>query len=172
MSSVLLLVDVQRNMLLPPTPVPAAAVVSAAIGDLLRRARAAGAGIVHVRNCGAEGDPDVPGAPGWELVNDVRDGEPVVDKRAPDAFAGTELASLLPEGADVVLAGMQSEYCVGATALSAQRRGHHVTLVRGAHATYDGELPAAVVARQVEAGLRAAGVAVLERQAVTFARCA
>jgi nicotinamidase-related amidase len=170
MTSVLLLVDVQRNMLLPPAPVPAAGVVSAAIGDLLRRARAAGAMVVHVRNCGTDGDPDVPGSPGWELVHDVLPGEHVVDKRAPDAFAGTELASLLPEGSEVVVAGMQSEYCVGATALAAVRRGHRVTLVRGAHATYDSRVPATVVSRQVESGLREAGIAVLDRQAVTFAQ--
>jgi nicotinamidase-related amidase len=168
MSTVLLLVDVQRNMLLPPTPVPAAGVVSAAIEDLLRRARKADALVVHVRNCGTDGDPDVPGTPGWELVHEVRPGEHVVDKHAPDAFAGTALGALIPQGAEVVVAGMQSEFCVGATALAALHRGHHVTLVRGAHATYDGELPAAVVSRQVEEGLREAGVSVLDREAVTF----
>jgi nicotinamidase-related amidase len=172
MNTVLLLVDVQRNMLFPPTPVPSAGVVSFAIEDLLRRAREAGALVVHVRNCGTDGDPDVPGAPGWELVHEVRSGEHVVDKHAPDAFAGTELGSLIPQGADVVLAGMQSEICVGATAMAALHRGHHVTLVRGAHATYDGGLPAAVVSRQVEEGLREAGVSVLNRQAVTFAGAA
>lgn len=170
MASVLLLLDVQRNMLEPPAPVPAAGVVSAVIADLLKRARAAGAPVVHVRNCGSGDDPDVPGTPGWELVHEVRAGEHVVDKCAPDAFADTHLSTLVPPGADVVIAGMQSEHCVGATALSALRRGHHVTLVRGAHATYDARVPAAVLARQVEEGLRAAGVAVLDRQAVTFGR--
>jgi hypothetical protein len=42
--------------------------------------------------------------------------------------------------------------------------------VRGAHATYDSRVPAAVVSRQVESGLREAGIAVLDRQAVTFAQ--
>ncbi|WP_336214569.1 hypothetical protein [Nonomuraea sp. LPB2021202275-12-8] len=37
----LLLVDVQRNMLEPPTPVPDAEIVSAALATLLDRARAA-----------------------------------------------------------------------------------------------------------------------------------
>jgi nicotinamidase-related amidase len=170
MNTVLLLVDVQRNMLLPPTPVPSAGVVSHAIDDLLRRAREAGALVIHIRNCGTDGDPDVPGTPGWELVHEVLPGEHVIDKRAPDAFAGTDLGAVIPQGAAVVVAGMQSEFCVGATALAALHRGHPVTLVRGAHATYDGELPAAVISRQVEEGLRDAGVSVLERRAVTFAQ--
>ncbi|MGP4111292.1 isochorismatase family protein [Streptomyces sp. 4N509B] len=168
MTSVLLLVDVQRNTLLPPRPVPAAGVVSAAIEDLLRRARRAEALVVHIRNHGGQGEPDAPGTPGWELVHEVLEGEHVVDRFAPDAFAGTRLAALVPPGAPVVVAGLRSELCVGATALAALQRGHATTLVRGAHATYDGEAPASVIARQVEAGLREAGVFVLDRQAVTF----
>jgi nicotinamidase-related amidase len=42
MTTVLLLVDVQRNMLEPPEPVPQAETVGAAIEDLLERARSAG----------------------------------------------------------------------------------------------------------------------------------
>jgi nicotinamidase-related amidase len=64
MAAVLLLVDVQRNMLEPPEPVPAADTVSAAIEDVVARARFAGAVVVHIRNNGPEGAPDAPGVPG------------------------------------------------------------------------------------------------------------
>jgi nicotinamidase-related amidase len=89
MAKVLLLVDVQKNMLLPPTPVPGASVVASAIEEVLGRARSAGAIVVHIRNNGSEGDPDAPASPGWELVYEVRDGEQIVDKHEPDAFVGT-----------------------------------------------------------------------------------
>ena len=168
MTSVLLLLDVQRNMLQPPAPVPDADGVGAAIEDLLRRARSAGAVVVHVRNNGPEDAPDAPGTAGWELVHQVRDGEHVVDKDEPDAFAGTPLAELLPPTAELVLAGMQSEYCVRATSLGALRRGHRVTLVRGSHATYDGEVPAAATSRRIEQELQAAGVSLVERERVEF----
>jgi nicotinamidase-related amidase len=69
MASVLLLVDVQKNMLLPPEPVPDADSVAVAIEEVLERARSAGAVVVHIRNNGGEGDPDAPGVPGWELVH-------------------------------------------------------------------------------------------------------
>ncbi len=133
MASVLLMVDVQRNMLLPPEPVP-----------------------------------DARGTPGWELVHEVRDGERVVDKHEPDAFAGTALSRLIPASAAVVVAGMQSELCVRETSLSALRRGHRVTLVRGAHATYDGKDPADTTSRRIEEELATAGVSVVDRDDVAF----
>jgi nicotinamidase-related amidase len=168
MAHVLLMIDVQRNMLEPPEPVPDAAAVSASIETVLSRARAAGALVVHVRNNGPDGSPDAPGTSGWELVHEVREGEHVVDKYEPDSFAGTALSDLVPAPSRVVVVGMQSEYCVSETSLSALRRGHQVTVVRGAHATYDDGIPAAETARRVEEELAAAGVSVVERGAVAF----
>ncbi|WP_326596111.1 isochorismatase family protein [Streptomyces sp. NBC_01803] len=163
MASVLLLLDVQKNMLLPPAPVLGAAAVSAAIEELLGRARSAGSLVVHVRNGGVDGDPDEPGTPGWELIHEIRAGEHVVDKAKPDAFAGTGLGSLIPVGSEMVVAGMQSEFCVRATARAALDRGHRVVLVRGAHGTYEARVP-----REIEAELRAAGVTVSGPEAVKF----
>lgn len=149
-------------MLHPPEPVPGSAAVGAAIDELLLRARDAGATVVHVRNNGGVDDPDAPGSPGWELVHEPRPGEPVVDKFESDAFAGTNLLDLLPAGAPLVVAGMQSEFCIRSTALSAQDKGFPVFVVRGAHATYDGATTAAEISRQVEKELDAAGVSIVE----------
>lgn len=157
-TSVLLLIDVQRDMLLPPAPVPDAEEVGAVIAGVLARARAAGAPVVHIRNAGGPGDPDEPGTPGWELVHEVREGEHVVDKAEQDAFAGTSLADLLPQGAPLVVAGMQSEYCVRATALTALARGHAVTLVAGGHSTYDDGEAAAAQSLLTAAGVTAAAL--------------
>ena len=169
MTTALLLVDVQRNMLEPPAPVPSAASTAARIAQLLEDARAAGASIVHIRNAGGEDDPDAPGTSGWELVHDVRAGEHVVDKHHPDAFAGTDLGERVEPGAALVVAGMQSEYCVRATALTALARGHAVTLVHGAHATYDGDAPAAATQARVEDELRAAGARIADPGDLLFA---
>lgn len=168
MSPVLLMIDVQRNMLEPPLPVPAAGPVGAAIRDVLDRARNAGAQVVHVRNNGSDDDPDAPGSEGWELIHEVRHGEPVVDKWVPDSFDGTGLDKLLPAGSPLIVVGMQSEFCVQATCLAALERGHEVTLVRDAHATYDDDVPAAEASRWVEDELRAAGVMVIGSEDVRF----
>jgi nicotinamidase-related amidase len=168
MTSVLLLVDVQRDMLEPPEPVPEAETVGAAIADLLGRARSAGTAVIHIRNNGGPGDPDEPRMPGWELVHQVAPDEHVVDKWECDSFAGTGLSGLVPEAATVVVAGMQSEFCIRETSLAALRHGHPVVLVRGAHATYDGEVPARATSQAVEAELGAAGVSVVDPASVRF----
>ena len=122
MATALLLLDVQRNMLEPPEPVPGAREIGAVIADVLNRARSADAIVVHVRNNGDADDPDAPGCAGWQLVHAVLSGEHVVDKHQPDAFAETGLADLLPAAAEVVVVGMQSDYCIRETSLSALRR--------------------------------------------------
>jgi nicotinamidase-related amidase len=157
---VLLMIDVQRNMLGPPTPVANATAIGTAIAGVLESARDAGAAVVHVRNNGTEGDPDAPGTDGWQLVHPVRDDEPVVDKATPDSFAGTDLADFVPDGAPIVVIGMQSDYCVRATSLAALERRHPVTVVSGAHATYDDDKPAADISKDVEDELRAAGATI------------
>lgn len=148
----LLLIDAQRNMLEPPAPVLSAGPVGAAIATLLERARAAGAPVIHVRNNGGPDDPDVPCTPGWELVHAPLAGEPVVDKTVPDSFAGTGLDELVPAGSTIVVAGMQSEWCVRQTSLAALARGHRVLLVAGAHSTYDEGVSDAVERELAEAG--------------------
>jgi nicotinamidase-related amidase len=165
----LLLIDVQRNMLLPPQPVPDAPAVGPRIAGILERARRSGAMVIHVRNNGRQGDPDAPGTTGWELIHEVAGHEAVVDKRTPDGFAGTELGSLLTDAHDVVIVGMQSECCVRETSLAALQRGLAVSLVRGAHATYgDGKRTAAEIAAATEDELAQAGARILDADDVTF----
>ena len=169
MTTVLLLIDLQRNMLEPPDPVADAPTVAEAATGLLSRARAAGARVVHVRNNGTHDDPDLPGTPGWELVHEQRPGEPVVDKTAPDSFHETRLGELLPEPVALVVAGLASDFCVRATALAALARGHQVTLAAGAHSTHpDGDRPAAEIAAEVEQELAAKGVAVVPAGDIRF----
>jgi nicotinamidase-related amidase len=131
MSPVLLLVDVHRDAIDEG--------VAAAIGDVLVQARNSGVDVVHVRDAGAD------------LAHDALESEHVVDKQEPDAFAGTDLAEVLPADASLVLVGRHS---IRATALSALARGHDVTLVSAAHDEEDRQ--------RVEDELAAAGVAIVD----------
>lgn len=170
---VLIILDVQVGMLSdPPKGIPAGTFVGANIAAILAHARAAPTPprIVHIRNCGDPGEDDEHGAPGWALVHAPLPGEFVVDKRKNNAFAGTELGALVPPTAEIVLVGMQSDFCIRATCSAALSRGNEVLLVRGAHATYDrvevldhGTItPAAVVEAEIEGELEEAGVIMLE----------
>ncbi len=138
----LLLIDAQVNMFDPAHPVHGAGELLPRLQELLARFRAVGAPVVFVRNCGGAGDPDVPGTPGWQLHPRLApaEGDPVLDKTTCDTFASTPLAeSLQSRGVTrVVIAGLQSEYCIRETTLGALGRGFEVTLVSDGHSTYAG----------------------------------
>jgi streptothricin hydrolase len=175
MTRALMLIDVQRNMLEPPTPVPSAASIREALQDLLLWARRAGAFVVHVQNDGPPGEPDEPGTDGWQLVFPVSAGELIVRKDQSDTFAANPaLAKDLAdkEITDVVIAGMQSNYCVAESSRGALKQGLQVILASGAHATYDENEPASAISAQIERELAAEGVMVLPFGEVGFGESA
>lgn len=138
----LLVIDVQVNMFDPSHAVVSADRLLARVRSLVSHARAAGAPVVFVRNCGGSEDPDQHGTPGWELHPALQPsaGERVLDKTTCDTFASTPLGEELEALGvrHVVIAGLQSEYCIRETTLGALARGLDVTLVADAHSTYDG----------------------------------
>ncbi|MFC0598002.1 cysteine hydrolase family protein [Streptomyces palmae] len=108
-----------------------------AAARLLFRARQEGAKVVHVVNDGGEGTPyDIRAEIGriHPKVAPV-DGEPVVVKQVPNAFVGTDLATHLSEGQDVVITGWMTHMCVAFTAQGAFLGGHRPTVVAEACAT-------------------------------------
>lgn len=173
---VLLLIAVQKCMLSPaPVGVPAATTVGPNIAKILSHARDLPHPplIIHVRNSGDQGEADEPNTPGWHLVHDPLPGEPVIDKTKNNAFTGTRLAEYIRSDAEIVVAGMQSDFCVRATCSTALIRGNLVLLIREAHATYDrldvwnsgmatSVTPADTVQKEIEAELEEAGVILLE----------
>jgi len=173
MTRALMLIDVQRNMLEAPTPVPSAASTRDALRNLLLRARHAGALVIHVQNDGPPGEPDEPGTEGWQLVFPAGAGELIVRKDQPDTFAANpalakELAA--KEITGVVIAGMQSNYCVAESSRGALKRGLQAILASGAHATYDENEPASAISAQIERELAAEGVTVLPFGEVSFGK--
>ncbi|MFF5970524.1 cysteine hydrolase family protein [Streptomyces sp. NPDC012769] len=107
--------------------------------ELLARARAAGAKVVHVINDGGEGTPyDIRAEIGriHPRVAPV-EGETVVVKTVPDAFVGTDLGEHLDEAGtkDVVVAGFMTHMCVAFTTAGAFLRGNRPTVVADACAT-------------------------------------
>jgi nicotinamidase-related amidase len=170
---VLLLLDIQVAMLAdPPIGVPASHLVRNNLARIIAQARSARPPplIIHVRNTGDVGDPDEPNAPGWELIFPPLPGEHVVDKLKNNAFAGTNLAEIIPHDAEIVVAGFQTDFSIRATCSAALGRGNEVLLIQGAHATYDrievlhggGITPAKKIEAEIEAELGEAGVHLLD----------
>ena len=167
-----MLVDVQRNMLDGETAIEGAVAFREALSGLLDRAREAGVPVVHVKNDGAEGDPDEPGTNGWELVFAPLPGEPVVRKNVGDTFqANPALADVLRAmGVDsLVIVGLQSEYCIRDTCRGALLRGLEVVLPADGHATYDTEEESASgISARVTGELADDGVTITDLAAVDF----
>ncbi|KAG0705787.1 Isochorismatase-like protein [Suillus ampliporus] len=170
---VLLLLDMQVCVLSSPAEggVPSSETVLQNIEYILDRARSAKQPprIIHIRNSGEPGEPDAPNSPGWQLVFPTLEHEFVIDKLKNNAFSGTKLADLIPRDAELIIVGMQSDYCVRATCSAALDRGNTVILIKGAHATYDrievwngGMVTKALdVELEIEAELEEAGVNLL-----------
>jgi nicotinamidase-related amidase len=172
MRPALLLIDVQANMFDPAHSVESASPLLQRIMGLLARARGEDAPIVFVRNCGNSGDPDVRGTSGWELQPPLRPqvGELILDKTTCDAFASTHLQEELAarEVTSVVIAGLQSEYCILETTLGALARNLKVTLVSDGHGTYpSADREAAEISAAVNAAL-AGRVTLANTEAVRF----
>ncbi|MET7281616.1 isochorismatase family protein [Kribbella sp. NPDC005582] len=137
----LILVDLQTAFVSGPNAVPAAAVLLDRVTDLLDRARAANAVVVHLQNDGPPGADDEAGTPGWELYLPTKPGprEHVIRKPRDDGFDATTLGPVLVSAGvrSLAICGVMSEMCVHATARTALARGYRVVLPHDAHATYD-----------------------------------
>ena len=166
--SVLLVIDAQQEYIDGTLALPGVEPATANIVRLLTAARRAQSPVIHVAHVGAPGGPFDPAGPG-AIIADVEPvpHEPVVEKRLPNSFAGTDLEDRLATHGrgSLVIAGFMTHMCVSATARSALDHGYDVTVVSDATATRD--LPNATGAGIVDAS--AVHVAALAALADRFA---
>ncbi len=143
----LLIIDAQVNMLTDPWPVSQPEAMLETIMGLYTKAIAAGMPVIFIRHDGGEGEIDAYGSDGWQIHPELapRHGEPIIDKRVPDAFEGTNLLDTLNERGirHVIICGMQTDWCVNATSRRAAALGFDVTVVADAHSTCDSDTRAA-----------------------------
>jgi len=141
MSTALLIIDMQLGNFLEPHPVHEGDRLLKRVQSLIAKARSAQIPIFYVQNSGGEGDPDEYGTPGWEVHPSIKTGpnDFMVQKGSPDAFHETNLQEGLKSDGimRLVVAGLQTEYCVDTTCRRAYSLGYEVVLVRDAHSTWD-----------------------------------
>lgn len=137
----LLIIDVQQGMFSAGQPYDGEAVVGR-LAALLAHARASGAPVFFVQHRGDDDDdplaPDGPGFPFRVELTPLPD-ESVTVKDRCSAFQETNLDQALRKaGVDhLIVAGMQSEYCIDTTVRSAFEHGYKVTLIEDGHTTFD-----------------------------------
>ncbi len=140
--SALLIVDMQCGMFNGPQQPYEGERVLANINALIRQARQAGAPVFAARHTGPQGSPIAPGSaltqllPGL-MVDAAQD--TVFNKTRPNCFFGTGLAGWLAGAgvAELVIAGVKTEYCIDTTCRAVADLGFRGVLVADAHTTMD-----------------------------------
>ena len=141
-ASALLVIDIQRGAFdgaRCPTIDRAAELVSHA-GALVAAARASQVPVIFVQHLDAAGEPFEKDSPHGEFHDSLRPlpGEAVVRKLASSAFDGTDLGATLQRlGArQLLVCGLQSEFCVSNTTQSALALGYAVQVAQDGHSTW------------------------------------
>lgn len=138
----LVLIDHQREYRDGKLPLAGIDAAIAACADLLAAVRKSGMPVIHVVQHGRPGgalfDPEGPMSAIFpELA--PRDGEEVIVKSLPNAFAGTTLADALRRNGydDVIFGGFMTHVCISASVRASLDIGFKATLVGAATATRD-----------------------------------
>lgn len=146
----LLVVDIQQA-LIDKRPWKAARLLKT-VNALLAAFRERGLPVIYIRHDDGPGTSLAYGAPGWQVAREVVPlrGERVFDKTVNSAFLHTGLDRYLErlEVDTLVIAGLQTEYCIDATIKSAFERGYRVFIPEGGVSTFrNGKLPARKINR-------------------------
>jgi nicotinamidase-related amidase len=111
------------------------------IRSLLDRARQARIPVIYVQHDGVPGHRLEPHTLGWPIRAEItpRPEEPVIHKRACDAFFETSLQEELAQRnvKRLVIAGCMTQYCIDTTVRRAVSLGYDVLLVADGHTTAD-----------------------------------
>jgi nicotinamidase-related amidase len=156
-NTAVLVIDVQKFLCSGKYEVHDSRGMIARINQVIHAARAAGAPVFFIQHEEAAG-PLQHGLEGWALDPELQalETDPRVRKKTCDSFNGTPLQSLLEARGvrELVVCGLQSEFCVDSTVRRALALGYPVTLVADGHSTLDnGVLTAAQIAAHHNATL-------------------
>ncbi len=175
-ASALVLIDHQMEYLTGGVPLVGIDAAIAELGRLLALARAGGVPVFHVVHHGRPGGALFdPAGPQVAIIPALapRDGEAVVVKSLPNAFAGTPLHGLIRETGrtELMVGGFATHMCVSATTRAALDLGFRTTVIAAACATRDlpDPLGGIVAADTLH---RAELAALADRFAVVVADCA
>jgi nicotinamidase-related amidase len=140
MRSALIVIDVQRALCEGKYQAFGADDVVERINAVSGKARRAGVPVVVVQH-ESVGPSMARHSQGWELARGLHT-EPtdiLIGKTTPDSFLRTRLESVLREHGvtQLVICGMQSDYCVDTTTRRALALGFPVVLVSDGHTTLD-----------------------------------
>lgn len=141
----LLIVDMQNGVfdgsIVPP--VARAEQLLEGVAKLIEKARESATCTIFVQHNGGKGHPMETGTKGWDIHPDlaVDPRDPIVQKDTPDSFYETHLQDELTARniKKLVIAGIQTEFCIDTTCRQAFSLNYDVLLAEDAHSTWDTE---------------------------------
>lgn len=140
-NATLLVIDVQEEYRSGVLALPDLPAALTEIRSLLERARQAGTPVVHVHHLGISGGLFDPQGVRGQIMPEAapQSGEPVIAKRLPNAFAGTDLHDSLQQlgRLDLIVCGFMTHSSVSTTVRAAKDYGYRCTVVDKACATRD-----------------------------------
>lgn len=140
-ATALLTVDLQQGFITGPPPLYDVPRLLGVVSGLQRRARRAGALLVHTQFAGGDGHLAAVGSAGFAVHPAVapHPGEPVIVKRWTDCFHDTDLHTRLRSAGcrRLVVTGCVTELCIDTTCRQALSLGYEVVLVADGHTTAD-----------------------------------
>lgn len=99
--------------------------------------------VIYIQHDGGHSDELEHGSIGWTIYKDIAPlaGEKVFEKKFNSAFRQTQLNSYLDELAikNIILCGMQTEYCLDVTCKVAFEFGYDVTIPHATTTTFDND---------------------------------
>lgn len=147
-AATLILIDCQNDYLDSPLALVGIDEAIRQAERLLAATRTAGGRVIHVAHKGAPGGRFDRGGHGGAIIAALAplSGEAVVEKPRPNAFSGTELATLTgPAGAALIFAGFMTHNCVSSTVRAGRDLGYAMTVAADACATRDLPCPGGVI---------------------------
>ena len=143
MPSALLIIDVQQVLCSGENAAYKVERVIDRINSVSRKVRGSGGLVVVIQHETRGGEMDY-GSDGWQLAPslETRDGDIFLRKTATDSFHRTELHNLLQARGitNLIICGLQSEFCVDTTTRRALALGYPVVLVSDGHSTIDNKV--------------------------------
>ncbi|MEM8813481.1 MAG: cysteine hydrolase family protein [Pseudomonadota bacterium] len=137
----LVVIDAQNEYVTGALPLSGVNEAAAQLSALIGRARSAGTTIVHIAHKGKPGGLFDRDADNGQIIAAAApdEGEVVIEKPLPNAFAGTDLDAVLKTAGSkpLIIAGFMTHLCVSSTARAALDLGYTTTIAADACATRD-----------------------------------
>ncbi len=143
MKTAMLIIDVQEALCSGEYAAFEAAQVISRINTVAQLARQNKAPVIYIQHEANDGLLEY-GTEGWQLAAGLqaRPDDLFIRKTASDSFHNTNLHSLLKElGTEqLIICGLQSEFCVDTTVRRTLALGYPVTLIADGHSTLDNDV--------------------------------